>query len=224
MQLQHKFELPLPARETWTLLNRIEEITPCLPGATAVEVSEDRYDIDLKIRFGPLDLRFKGVVEIAERDVAGHKLVVKTKANDAKGQGSASGTTVATMTEEAGVTRVVLDTELMIGGRIAQMGRGMVADVSNELLARFVANLKTRFLAESEASGATANVAPNPPAGSGNSQEGGHAHAAPTARPVNTPTAQPAARAEEYADVGGAVRRAMWRRFLNLIFFWRKAD
>lgn len=205
----------MPVGEAWSLLNRIEDITPCLPGATAIRVTDDRYDIVMKIRFGPLDLMFKGAVDITQRDPATHTLAVKTKANDAKGQGSASGATVATMSEEAGITRVVLDTDLMIGGRIAQMGRGMVADVSNELLGRFVGNLKTRFLAASQAKAGTdtpAAAADPSPAAVG---------AAPVPPEVR---AAPAGQAEEYVDVGGAVRRAMWRRLINLIFFWRKSD
>lgn len=194
MQLQHKFELPISARDTWALLNRVEDITPCLPGATATRVDDEHFNITMKIRFGPLDLMFKGMVEIVERDDAAYRLVIKTKANDAKGQGSASGTTTATIAEEGGVTHVVLDTELMIGGRIAQMGRGMVAEVSNELLGRFVGNLKAKLLADSKANAA-------PAVASGEAVEP----------------------AEEYVDVGAAVRRAMWRRLVDWIFFWRKA-
>lgn len=201
MQLQHKFDLPMPAVKAWELLNRVEEITPCLQGASAVAAGDDRFNIQMKLRFGPLDLVFKGVVEITERDPVAHRMVLKTKANDARGQGSASGTTVAQMSELAGTTNIVLDTDLMIGGRIAQMGRGMVGDVSNDLLAKFVANLKAKFLVEN-----TPQQEPTSIPGL-------------SSAPSNTPA--PAA-TEDYVDVGAAVRRAMWRRLLNVIFFWRK--
>jgi len=226
MQLQHKFELQIPAGETLDLLTRVEEITPCLPGASATKAGDNRYEVLMKIRFGPLDLAFKGVIEIVECDREAHRLVVKTKANDAKGQGSASGTTVVTMSESTGVTQVVLNTELMIGGRIAQMGRGLVSDVSNDLLARFVTNLKAKFLADSSPKGEATK------SNEGSTQGITSLHeivpipseaSAPSISTMPRRAARPEAGLEDaYVDVGAAVRRAMWRRILNTIFFWRR--
>jgi len=211
MQLHHHFELPQRTQDTWNLLNQIEDITPCLPGASATRAGDDRYDILMKMRFGPLDLAFRGALEIIESDPQALKLVVKSKAADAKGQGSASGTTTVTLSEIGDMTRADLTTDLMIGGRIAQMGRGMVGDVSNELLARFVANLKAKFLQDKKGPVA------QPPSGDVDRESRAISSDGPAA-----PARQAeATAAEDVMDVGAAVRRAFWRRILNALFFWR---
>ena len=217
MQLQHRFELPASAEQTLDLLRRVDEIASCLPGATATKAGDDRYDLAVRMRFGPLNLSFKGPIEIVSLDPASHSMSVKVRASDAKGQGSASGTTRVSIRETSGVSSVLLDTDLVIGGRIAQMGRGMVADVSNDLLAKFVENLKAKYLeaaprtpVEAErSSAALSNDAPTWPA------------VAPRHGDMLQPAA-PTAQDEQYVDVSAAVGRAMWSRLARLIFFWRK--
>lgn len=204
MQLQHSFELPSNVDSAWALLNRVEEIAPCLPGASVTKVDEDHYQVTLRIRLGPLDLSFKGTIEILERDNAAHKLVLKTKANDARGQGSASGTTTATLSLKGDQTHVALNTELAIAGRVAQMGRGMVADVSNDLLDHFVTNLKQRFIDLPKTPPMSAQTASPTP---------GAATAQPTSSPRND---------DSYVDMGAIVRRAIWRRFVSFFLFWRR--
>jgi carbon monoxide dehydrogenase subunit G len=53
-----------------------------------------------------------------------------------------SATTVANLSEHGDTTKVVLDTDLMISGRVAQMGRGMHVEISNDLLEKFMTKLK----------------------------------------------------------------------------------
>jgi hypothetical protein len=93
---------------------------------------------------GPLDMTFKGTIEFAERDYAAGRLVLRSKGSEMRGQGTASATTVAKFSKLDRGTRVDLDTDFMIAGRVAQMGRGMIVEVSNDLLDRFVSNLKSQ--------------------------------------------------------------------------------
>jgi uncharacterized protein len=48
-------------------------------------------------------------------------------------------------------TRVHIDSDVTITGKVAQFGRGVIADVSSKLLAQFVANLERDVLSGSDA-------------------------------------------------------------------------
>jgi hypothetical protein len=83
--------------------------------------------------------------------------VLRAQGRETKGQGSAAATVTATL-EEAGAsnTKVNVLTELDISGRVAQFGRGALADVSSKILGQFAANLEKDLASgASGASGAT---------------------------------------------------------------------
>jgi carbon monoxide dehydrogenase subunit G len=144
MKVQHSFELPEDFEQSWSLLNQVDQIASCLPGATATRTDDDHFAGSLRVRMGPLDMTFKGTIEFAERDHATGRLVLRSKGSEMRGQGTASATTVAKFSKLDRGTRVDLDTDFMIAGRVAQMGRGMIVEVSNDLLDRFVSNLKSQ--------------------------------------------------------------------------------
>jgi carbon monoxide dehydrogenase subunit G len=144
MKIQHSFDLPEDFDQTWNLLNQIDEIAPCLPGAKATKTDDDHFTGSVRVRMGPLDMTFKGTIELAERDRVVGRVVLRSKGNETRGQGTASATTIASLSKRDNGTHVDLDTDFMISGRVAQMGRGMIVEVSNELLDRFVENLKAQ--------------------------------------------------------------------------------
>jgi len=112
------------------------------------------------VRMGPLDMAFKGTIEFVERDRDGGRVVFRSKGSEARGQGTASATTVAGLSQRGEGTHLGLDTDLMISGRIAQMGRGMIVEISNDLLDRFVSNLKAQRVAAATPSSGRAEAVP----------------------------------------------------------------
>jgi carbon monoxide dehydrogenase subunit G len=205
MQLQHSFELTGPVEQAWDLLNKIDELAPCLPGASATRSGDDRFDGSVRMRMGPLDMTFKGTVDVVERDEAAHRVVLRSKGSEARGQGMASATTVANLSQRGDVTHVQLDTDLVITGRIAQMGRGMVVEISNDLFDRFVTNLKTKLAQSSPVIPiSTALSAP---------VEIGECASAPAAAPATT--AENSAPSGESLNALGLVWRILRRKFLR---------
>ncbi len=208
MQLQHSFDVPLSVPATWDLLARIDDIAGCLPGAKASKAADSTFDGSVRTRLGPLDMTFKGAIEITERDVPGRRMVMRSKGSEAKGQGSASATTVAVLTANDGGTHVTLDTDLVISGRVAQMGRGMLVEVSNELLERFVANLKRDFGIVDVVS----TTATQP--------EDGAATLAPAALAIGPTVAGDARKTavpEAAVDLGNLFWRLVWRRIRGFL-------
>jgi carbon monoxide dehydrogenase subunit G len=137
-----------PIEETWKVLLDIERIAPCLPGAELQEVEGDEYRGVVKVKVGPITAQYKGTAKLAEVDEPGRRIVLDASGRDTRGQGNANATIVVTMRDDAGVTAVDVDTDLSITGKVAQFGRGVMADVSAKLIRQFVENLERDVLSE----------------------------------------------------------------------------
>lgn len=142
MRIEDSFRVALPVEDAWRLLLDLERIAPCLPGAQLQEVEGDEYRGVVKVKVGPITAQYKGAAHLADADDAAHRAVLEASGRETRGQGNASATITMALAEEAGGTRVHLETDLSITGKVAQFGRGILADVSSKLLAQFAANLE----------------------------------------------------------------------------------
>lgn len=160
MDLHHEFTVNVPVDEAWRTLTDLERIAPCLPGAQLTEVEGDTYRGQVKVKVGPILAQFKGQASFVSRDDAAHTATLKGEGRDTTGKGNASAMITAALTAvDANSTKCVVDTDLSISGKVAQFGRGALADVSDKLLAQFVENLN-QLIASSPAPAASASSAP----------------------------------------------------------------
>ncbi len=144
MDLNHEFTVAVPVADCWRILTDLERIAPCLPGAQLQEIEGDTYRGVVKIKVGPIQAQFKGQASFLERDDNAHKAVLKGEGRDTGGKGNASALITAEMTAvDATSTAVKVSTDLSITGKVAQFGRGAMADISDKLLGQFVDNLNT---------------------------------------------------------------------------------
>ena len=193
MDLVNDFTVNVPVAEAWATLTDVERIAPCLPGAQLQEVEGDTYRGVVKVKVGPILAQFKGQAVFIEKDDANHKAVLKAEGRDTGGKGNASALITALLTPRGdSSTHVQVNTDLTITGKVAQFGRGALADVSNKLLGQFVENLETTVLAKAPAA-ATAAPPAAPPA----------PDAGATAAPVAAATSDAAAPAGSAAGANG---------------------
>ncbi len=152
MDLTNEFTVPVPVERAWEVLNDVELIAPCLPGAQLQEIEGDEYRGVVKVKVGPITAQYKGAATFQEQDEANRKIVLKAEGRDTRGQGSASALITATMTESGSgadvSTHVVVESDVTIKGKVAQFGRGMIAEVSAKLLTQFVECLEGKLEAE----------------------------------------------------------------------------
>lgn len=142
MDLNHEFTVPVPVADAWGILTDVERIAPCLPGAKLEESNGDTYSGFVKVKVGPIQAQFKGQASFVERNDTAYKAVLKGEGRDTTGKGNASALITAQLTEESPTsTKVTVTTDLNITGKVAQFGRGAMADISNKLLDQFVTNL-----------------------------------------------------------------------------------
>ena len=142
MDLNHQFIVAVPVEDAWRILTDVERIAPCLPGAQLQEIEGDTYRGIVKVKVGPIQAQFKGQANFIERDDVAHKVVLKGEGRDTTGKGNAAAIITAEMTAvDASSTSVTVNTDLSVTGKVAQFGRGAMADISDKLLAQFVVNL-----------------------------------------------------------------------------------
>ena len=143
-KLLNEFTVNRPIDETWTVLTDVERIAPCMPGAQLQEIEGDIYRGLVKVKLGAITTAFKGQASFTERDDADHRAVLKAEGRDTGGKGNADALITATLESVSPeVTKCVVSTDLRVTGKVAQFGRGIMADVSKKLMGQFATNLNT---------------------------------------------------------------------------------
>ena len=170
MDLHHEFTVPVPAADAWKILTDLERLAPCLPGAQLTEIEGDIYRGKVKIKVGPILAQFKGQASFVSRDDTNFLASLKAEGRDTGGKGNASATITARLEPvSASSAKCTVDTQLNISGKVAQFGRGALADVSDKLLLQFVDNLNTLIASQPvesapAAAPSAASAAPTTPA------------------------------------------------------------
>jgi hypothetical protein len=194
MELAHEFTVDTLIDRAWAVLTDVERIAPCMPGAELTEVDGDTYHGLVKVKVGPITAQYKGTASFVEKDEAAHRAVLKAAGRDARGQGNASATVTAVMTEQGDGTRVEITTDMTVSGRVAQFGRGVMADVTARLLQQFVSNLEANVLApDGKGEAASAGDAPGQAGAAPATDAAGAAGAGPAADAAGASGAGPAA-------------------------------
>lgn len=141
MELSNEFEVGSPIEQVWLVMTDLERIAPCLPGAQLQEVEGDEYRGVVKVKVGPITAQYKGAASFVEKDDVGYRAVLRAEGRDTRGAGNAAAEITAEMTATATGTRVTVTTDLKVTGKVAQFGRGVMADVSKKLMGQFAENL-----------------------------------------------------------------------------------
>ena len=163
MKLEQSFEVQAPVDRVWEALIDVERVAPCLPGAAIDRVDDEGvYHGTFQVKLGPTTASYRGTLELQSVDEASRAVTMKAHGSDKRGQGSANATMASRLAEQGGATRVDVETDFTITGRLARFGRGgMIEDVSNRLLRDFASCLQESIaIAEPAAAGRTEEPAP----------------------------------------------------------------
>jgi len=163
VRLEQSFIVEAPLDRVWEALIDVQRVAPCLPGAEITEAGDDgTYRGTFTVKLGPTTAAYRGELKMESVDEAARRVTMDAKGQDKRGQGSAKATIVSVMSEEGGATRVDVETDFTITGRLARFGRGgMIKDVSNRLLRDF-SDCLTKTI-EEESTGLEAEPVPAGP-------------------------------------------------------------
>jgi carbon monoxide dehydrogenase subunit G len=199
VSLERVFPMPAPAERAWRLLQDIERVAACMPGARITErIDERHYKGTVAVRFGPANLSFRGEVEVGAIEPESRTLRLLGKGTDSSG-GSAASLDLTARIEavDASSCNLTGRSEVSLSGRVAAFGARMADAVAEQVLRQFAAN----FSAALEAQATPAEPAP--------AAAGQQVSAPPPAVP-------------ESALNGFALLRAIVRGWLRALFGWRR--
>src|ERR671917_288180 len=137
MKLENEFTVNASMEDAWEAMNDLERVTPCLPGAQLTAEVGDEYEGTMTVKMDPVTQKYDGTVKIEDADESAHRAVIRADGKDARGQGTASATITSTLSEENGGTKVHVETDMQLTGRVAQFGRGMHKEVASKIMGRF---------------------------------------------------------------------------------------
>jgi carbon monoxide dehydrogenase subunit G len=175
MQLTDDFTVPVPVERLWGLLNDVEKIAPCVPGFTLTEADHPDYRGRMKVKVGAITVQYDATITFVERDEANKRVVLAVKGRELRGAGSVDATVTSSLADQGTETKAEMVTDVQVTGRVAQFGRGIIADVSSRMTEQFVDRLTTSLLAPAAGTptaDAGAGVPPAEPAPSGQAPEG----------------------------------------------------
>jgi uncharacterized protein len=148
MEFDNSFDVPLAPAQAWSVLMDIPRIAPCMPGAELTEVVDPQnFGGKISVRLGPVSLAFAGRVQIDSIDETNHSARVKAQGNDAKGRGAANATATFRVEPAGTGSKVIIHTDLMLSGAVAQYGRGvgMIQATAAQIINQFAGNLRAQL-------------------------------------------------------------------------------
>jgi carbon monoxide dehydrogenase subunit G len=218
MKVQQSFTVQAPVEQVWAALIDVQRVAPCLPGAELTETGDGgTYHGTFTVRLGPTTAAYRGTLKMEDIDEAAHRATMSARGTDKRGQGGASATIVSAVVAEDDATRVDVDTDFTITGRLARFGRGgMIEDVSKRLLGEFASCLQATMAAAPAAAAATAPEPADVAVGDGpapaTGETGPRPSAAPSAGPPPAAPAKPVNALRLLFQVLASRIRRLWAR------------
>jgi carbon monoxide dehydrogenase subunit G len=164
MHFENQFDVDAPLEQVWEAVLDVERVAPTVPGAQVLErTGDDAYKVSIKVKVGPMSMTYRGEVEITERDETAHRAVMKARAKESRGQGTADADVTMLLSGDDGRTSATVTTDVALSGKVATMGQGVLQDVSGRLIDTFARNLAA-MLAGEQAEPAAAPAAAAEPA------------------------------------------------------------
>ncbi|MFJ3699426.1 SRPBCC family protein [Streptomyces sp. NPDC090052] len=125
------------------LLNEVERVAACMPGAALEGLDGDAWRGTVKVKVGPITAGYAGTVRFLESDPEARRLRLQASGADVHGSGDAEAAVDLEVAEapDGSGSLLRISTDLVIRGKIAQFGKGAIVTVSDRLLRQFAQNL-----------------------------------------------------------------------------------
>ena len=150
MKLVNEFDVGVPVDRTWNTLLDVPRVARALPGATIDPDGEaGAWRGTMKIKLGPVTTEYAGTARVQDADADERVASYRVEGREARGQGSAAATiTTRLASGQAGGTKVVVETDMQVTGRQAQLGRSLMEDVAGAILGEFAGRLEKELTGE----------------------------------------------------------------------------
>jgi len=210
IEIVKTFVVKATPAEVWGFLTDPQRVAHCMPGAAITDRIDDKtFAGTMAVKVGPVATSYKGRIVFERLDPTSRTAEIVATGQDVRGRGGADMRLTSSVKEIApGQTEVTAASKVNITGILAQMGRGMIQDVSDHLFQIFSQNMRAELEPSAAAAPAAAPAAP----------------AAATAPSAPPPPAAPArAAAPEALDLGSLGAKVAGRaagRVVRRPSFW----
>ncbi len=166
--VEKQFVIEAARSEVWAFLTDPSRVAGCLPGATITEqVDERTHAGTISVKVGPVSARYKGTVRFERLDEDDGVAEIAAAGQDVRGKGGADmRMTSRVVARGPGETEVTVSSTVNISGILAQFGRGMIQDVSDEMFRRFTDAMRAALESASDAEGPDSRAGDRPDAAS----------------------------------------------------------
>ncbi len=146
-KIEEKFELDAPLDLVWAFLIDPNQIVECLPGAAiSGRIDARTYNGTIAIKVGLVTASYAGKVTFERIDPVRRETEIVGVGQDVKGKGSAEMRMMSRLRAVGnGKTEVAVSSDVHLTGIFAQMGRGMIQTVADQMLRQFTVRFKQKL-------------------------------------------------------------------------------
>jgi carbon monoxide dehydrogenase subunit G len=139
LQIEKSFVVQAPAAAVWAFLTDPYRVARCLPGAAITEKIDDQtYAGTITVKVGPVTANYRGKMRFERLDEAAGEADIAGSGQETRGKGGADMRMKSRVVARGpGETEVSVVSDVNVMGVLAQFGRGMIQDVSDQLFQKF---------------------------------------------------------------------------------------
>jgi carbon monoxide dehydrogenase subunit G len=142
VKLSNRVSVAATPADVFAALSDPARVVSCLPGASLHESSGNTHRGRVSVKVGPVVAAYEGEVTFLEVDAQLGALRLSAKGSDTHGNGDAEALVELRVHPHDGGSLLLIDTDLIIRGKLAQFGKNAIAVISERILGQFAANLQ----------------------------------------------------------------------------------
>ncbi|HET6173154.1 MAG TPA: SRPBCC family protein [Gaiellales bacterium] len=153
MIIENDFDVAASPAEVYAFMVDPERVGGCIAGAEVIGRREDgSYDAKVTVKLGPVKMTYRGTIAIVESDPDARTAAMLAKGTEERGQGTAQATLhMAVREREGGGSHVNVSADMLVTGRVAQMGRGVMQDVARRMIGQMAQNMEAQLTGGAQA-------------------------------------------------------------------------
>jgi carbon monoxide dehydrogenase subunit G len=141
--IENEFDVAATPEEVYALMTDPERVATCIMGAEVTGRRDDgSYDATVTVKLGPVKMKYKGTIAIVESDPEARTATMLAKGAEERGQGTAQATLNMAVSERETGSHVKVAADMLVTGRVAQMGRGVMQDVAKRMIDQMAKNME----------------------------------------------------------------------------------
>ena len=147
MQVEESFEVAAKPEAVWQFFEQIERVARCVPGVKTVDVlAPDRYKVVAAQKVGFISATFELTTQLASKEPGVFMEFTSVGKSIAGAIGNLRSRDRVTFTPaEGGGTRIMLTSEVAVGGMLGALGHKAIAVKSREMTEKFAAALRAEL-------------------------------------------------------------------------------